>query len=87
MSAREEAPAPCKSCNGSGMDAGSRFNRCPDCSEEAPPAREDAQPFMFAYENVDKPGEWRAFRQQIRRADGSICPGRALYTHPAPEVT
>lgn len=36
LATREEAPAPCKSCNGSGMDAGSRFNRCPDCCEEAP---------------------------------------------------
>lgn len=36
LATREEAPAPCKSCNGSGMDAGSRFNRCPDCREEAP---------------------------------------------------
>lgn len=51
-----------------------------------PPAREDAQPFMFAYEDVDKPGDWRAFRRQIRRTDGSICPGRALYTHPAPDA-
>lgn len=51
-----------------------------------PPAREDAQPFMFAYEDVDKPGDWRAFRHQIRRTDGSICPGRALYTHPAPDA-
>lgn len=52
----------------------------------APVAAEEAQPvpFMFAYENVDKPGEWRAFPHQIKRADGSICPGRALYTHPAP---
>ncbi|HRL05076.1 MAG TPA: hypothetical protein PL098_00015 [Brevundimonas diminuta] len=51
-----------------------------------PQAREDAQPFMFAYEDVDKPGDWRAFRHQIRRTDGSICPGRALYTHPAPDA-
>lgn len=54
-----------------------------------PQAREEAQPapFMFAYEDVDKPGEWRAFRQQIKRADGSLCPGRALYTTPpAPEA-
>ena len=51
-----------------------------------PPAREDAQPFMFAYEDVDKPGDWRAFRHQIKRADGSICPGRPLYTHPAPDA-
>ncbi|GAA0768636.1 hypothetical protein [Brevundimonas olei] len=61
-----------------------------DCLRAAlraqPPAREDAQPFMFAYEDVDKPGEWRAFRHQIKRADGSICPGRPLYTHPAPDA-
>ncbi len=44
LATREEAPAPCKSCNGSGMDAGSRFNRCPDCREEAPAeARTGAQ--------------------------------------------
>lgn len=47
-----------------------------------PEARE-AVPFMWAYEAVTD-GEWRAFPRQLQRADGSICPGRALYTHPAP---
>lgn len=37
LTPREEAPAePCKSCNGTGRELGSRFNRCEDCSEEAP---------------------------------------------------
>ena len=43
LATREEAPAPCKPCNGSGMDAGSRFNRCPDCREEAPASTSPAE--------------------------------------------
>ena len=41
----------------------------------------EAVPFMYAYECVDD-DQWQAYRQQLRRADGSICPGRPLYTHP-----
>nr|WP_312055093.1 hypothetical protein [Brevundimonas diminuta] len=48
-------------------------------------AREDAQPFMWAYQTVTE-GEWRAFSKQLERADGSICPGVALFTHPAPDA-
>jgi hypothetical protein len=33
---------------------------------------------MYAYECVDD-GRWQAYRQQLKRADGSICPGRPLY--------
>lgn len=48
-------------------------------------AREDAQPFMWAYQTVTD-GEWKAFSKQLERADGSICPGVALYRHPAPDA-
>lgn len=47
------------------------------------PEAGEAVPFMWAYEAVTD-GEWRAFPRQLQRADGSICPGRALFTHPAP---
>lgn len=40
-----------------------------------------AKPFMWAYQSVDD-GRWQAFSYQLRRADGSVCPGRALYAHP-----
>lgn len=36
------------------------------------------EPFMYAYECVDS-GQWQAFRHQLKRADGSICPGKPLY--------
>ena len=41
------------------------------------------EPFMYAYECVDD-GRWQAYRHQLKRADGSVCPGVALYRHPAP---
>lgn len=49
----------------------------------ATPAQPDTgDPFMYAYQNVDPPHEWKAYRQQLRRGDGSICPGVALYKQP-----
>lgn len=43
----------------------------------------EQKPFMWAYESVDD-GRWQAFNRQLRRADGSICPGVALYRSPQP---
>lgn len=57
----------------------------PSALRAQPQAREDAQPFMWAYQTVTD-GEWKAFSKQLERADGSICPGVALYTHPAPDA-
>lgn len=42
-----------------------------------------AEPFMYAYECVDD-GRWQAYRHQLKRADGSICPGKPLYAAPPP---
>lgn len=48
-----------------------------------PPTTPEQTPFMYAYTDVDRPGEsWRVFRKQLERSDGSICPGIALYREP-----
>lgn len=65
-----------------------RTQICPVCSPKADtilsPRGEQTEavaPFMWAYECVDD-GRWQAFTHQLKRADGSICPGVALYRHP-----
>lgn len=45
----------------------------------APPPQDE--PFMYAYQCVDDE-RWQAYRQQLKRADWSICPGVALYREP-----
>lgn len=37
-----------------------------------------SNPFMWAYQEVDT-DKWRTFEHQLKRYDGSICPGVALY--------
>lgn len=51
------------------------------------PAQASGEPFMYAYENMYVPGEWRAYRHQLKRADGSICPGKPLYAHPPAQAS
>lgn len=49
----------------------------------AAPSEGEDEPFMYAYECVDS-GRWQAYRHQLKRADGTICPGKPLYAHPSP---
>lgn len=44
---------------------------------------DELKPFGWVYQCVDDE-QWQFYRQQLKRADGSICPGKPLYDRPSP---
>ncbi len=50
-----------------------------DAAAQDDPAK-GLEVFLYAYQSVDDE-RWQTYRQQLKRADGSICPGKALTDH------